>query len=99
VRHLLRDPEWRRHGANWLAGGGGNDVIYGNGGDDDLAGGDGADRIYGGAGDDWLDGREAGDVDRVVDLLNGGVHGTVGDSCVAKTMAQVTDCENHYPAF
>ncbi len=86
------------NGDNWLFGGGGNDVLYGNGGNDDLGGAGGADKLYGGVGDDWLEGREEGDVDRVVDLMDGGAHGAVGDSCVAKTRAQITRCENFYPA-
>ena len=81
---------------NWLSGGGGNDVITGSGGDDNLDGAGGADKLYGGAGDDWLEGREEGDIDKIVDLMDGGANGTIGDSCVSKTRAQVTGCENYY---
>ena len=81
---------------NWLAGRDGNDVIHGHGGEDTLHGDGGADKLYGGADDDWLDGREVGDLDKVVDLMDGGTHGTIGDSCVARTLVQITGCENHY---
>ena len=43
-------------GPDTLAGGIGNDEIYGFGGNDYLSGGDGSDTINGGEGDDYLDG-------------------------------------------
>jgi serralysin len=79
-------------GRNELEGLGGNDTIYGLGGDDMLYGGPGTDKLYGGAGDDWLTG-EDWDSNRTKDLLDGGVNGSGGDSCLRYTNDQTVGCE------
>jgi Ca2+-binding RTX toxin-like protein len=79
-------------GRNELEGLSGNDTIYGLGGDDVLYGGPGTDKMYGGAGDDWLTG-EDWDSNRTKDLLDGGVNGTGGDSCLRYTNDQTVGCE------
>jgi Ca2+-binding RTX toxin-like protein len=58
-----------------VAGGGGNDHIYGEGGRDFLVGEQGADVVDGGAGDDWVTGGDGSDTVRGGDgddLLSGG---------------------------
>ncbi len=52
-----------REGAEWAAGGAGNDAIFGGAGDDVIDGGTGADALYGGTGND------AFTVDRADDLV------------------------------
>ncbi len=52
--------------ADDIDGGGGDDVIFGQGGNDEIRGGDGGDTIYGGAGNDVLSG------DGGADTLYGG---------------------------
>lgn len=47
--------------ADYLPGGGGNDVIYGLGGNDTILGGAGDDRLYGGPGNDVIDGGPGSD--------------------------------------
>jgi len=42
--------------AHFVNGGGGDDLVFGSGGDDVLTGGTGDDRLFGGDGDDLLDG-------------------------------------------
>ena len=51
---------------DFLTGGGGNDVVHGDGGFDNVRGGDGNDRLFGDAGDDVVRG------DRGDDFLDGG---------------------------
>ena len=56
-------------------GGGGNNSIWGLGGDDDLSGDRGKDMLYGGPGDDMLDGEEGDDTlegGPGADILTGG---------------------------
>ncbi|GAA0439989.1 hypothetical protein Aca07nite_48210 [Actinoplanes capillaceus] len=74
--------------ANRFDAGMGDDVLRGGAGNDVLIGLDGRDSIYGEAGDD-----EIGDFDMDGDLLDGGVHATLGDRCVVSGPDTTVDCE------
>ena len=72
--------------SDWLAGGPGADVIYGNGDDDRLTGGDGADDHYGGQGNDAIN-----SVDFVAG--NDAIFGDLGtDVCDADAGDTVVSC-------
>lgn len=83
---------------NYFDGGEGNDTIRGGKGEDYLLGLDGDDMLVGGEGDDILvgeqpDGFGASGNDTAKDVLNGGAHGTKGDTCLVLAAATPVDCE------